>query len=57
MLIAGQFNVPADGIALILGVDRLMDMGRTVPNVVGDLACAVYVDRSVAKNASSATGR
>jgi dicarboxylate/amino acid:cation (Na+ or H+) symporter, DAACS family len=32
-------------IAIILGVDRLLDMCRTVVNVVGDLAAAVYVAR------------
>ncbi len=39
-------NVPAEGIALILGVDRLLDMGRTTLNVVGDLAAATFVARS-----------
>lgn len=38
-------GVPAEGIALILGVDRLLDMCRTTVNVTGDLACAVYVSR------------
>jgi DAACS family dicarboxylate/amino acid:cation (Na+ or H+) symporter len=39
-------NVPAEGIALILGVDRLLDMCRTTLNVIGDLAAATYVARS-----------
>lgn len=34
------------GIALILGVDRVLDMARTVVNVTGDLACAAFVARS-----------
>jgi Na+/H+-dicarboxylate symporter len=34
------------GIALILGVDRLLDMCRTVVNVTGDLTCAAFVARS-----------
>jgi Na+/H+-dicarboxylate symporter len=34
------------GIALILGVDRLLDMLRTVVNVTGDLTCAAFVARS-----------
>ena len=33
------------GIALILGVDRLLDMLRTVVNVAGDLSCAAFVAR------------
>jgi len=34
------------GIALILGVDRILDMSRTIVNVVGDLTCAAFVARS-----------
>jgi Na+/H+-dicarboxylate symporter len=34
------------GIALILGVDRILDMLRTSVNVTGDLACAAFVARS-----------
>jgi DAACS family dicarboxylate/amino acid:cation (Na+ or H+) symporter len=40
------FKVPVEGIALILGVDRLLDMCRTTLNVAGDLATAVIVERS-----------
>lgn len=37
-----SFNLPLSGIALILGVDTIMDMGRTAVNVIGNcLACAV----------------
>jgi DAACS family dicarboxylate/amino acid:cation (Na+ or H+) symporter len=39
-------GVPAEGIGLILGVDRLLDMCRTTLNVTGDLAVAVCVDRA-----------
>ena len=38
-------GIPAEGIALILGVDRLMDMGRTVVNVTGDSIAALYLGR------------
>ena len=34
------------GIALILGVDRILDMARTTVNVTGDLACAAAIARS-----------
>jgi len=34
------------GIALILGVDRLLDMSRTIVNVTGDLSCACFVART-----------
>jgi proton glutamate symport protein len=41
--LAGQ---AAAGIALILGVDRILDMVRTAVNVTGDLSCAAFVARS-----------
>ena len=37
---------PSLRLALILGVDRLLDMCRTVVNVVGDLVCATVVASS-----------
>ncbi|MBI5440775.1 MAG: dicarboxylate/amino acid:cation symporter [Deltaproteobacteria bacterium] len=43
VLVLTSVGVPAEGIAVIIGVDRLLDMARTVPNVVGDAVCAVYV--------------
>ena len=39
---AGTFHLPTEPILLILGIDALMDMGRTAVNVIGNcLACAV----------------
>jgi len=39
---AASFHIPAAAVMLILGVDTLMDMGRTAMNVIGNcLACAV----------------
>jgi dicarboxylate/amino acid:cation (Na+ or H+) symporter, DAACS family len=38
-------GVPGEAIAIILGVDRLLDMCRTVVNVTGDLVCATIVSR------------
>jgi len=40
-------GVPAAGIALILGVDRILDMCRTTVNVTGDLTACVVMDRWV----------
>jgi DAACS family dicarboxylate/amino acid:cation (Na+ or H+) symporter len=45
MMILGLIGVPADGIGLILGVDRFLDMCRTTVNVTGDLVAAVVVSR------------
>ncbi len=40
------------GIALILGVDRILDMLRTSVNVTGDLSCAAFVARTEGENLS-----
>jgi DAACS family dicarboxylate/amino acid:cation (Na+ or H+) symporter len=44
-MILGMVGIPADGIGIVLGVDRLLDMCRTTVNVTGDLAGAVIVAR------------
>ncbi|TPV96077.1 MAG: dicarboxylate/amino acid:cation symporter [Myxococcales bacterium FL481] len=43
--VLSSVGIPAAGIALILGVDRILDMVRTVVNVTGDLTAAVVLDR------------
>jgi DAACS family dicarboxylate/amino acid:cation (Na+ or H+) symporter len=47
-MILGLVGIPAEGIGMILGVDRLLDMCRTTLNVTGDLAAAVVVSRGEA---------
>lgn len=42
-LVLKTVGVPLEGIALILGVDRILDMCRTTINVTGDLVCAVII--------------
>ena len=42
-MILGMLGVPPEGLGLILGVDRLLDMCRTTLNVTGDLAVAVAI--------------
>ncbi|MBF6022445.1 dicarboxylate/amino acid:cation symporter [Lysobacter niastensis] len=44
-LICGMVGVPPEGIGLILGVDRFLDMCRTTLNVTGDLMLATVVSR------------
>jgi DAACS family dicarboxylate/amino acid:cation (Na+ or H+) symporter len=44
-MILGLVHVPVEGIGMILGVDRFLDMCRTTLNVTGDLAAAVVVSR------------
>jgi len=46
ILVLHMVHVPAEGIAIILGVDRILDMCRTTLNVTGDLTCAAYIARS-----------
>ncbi len=42
-------HVPIEGIALIIGVDRFLDMARTIINVIGDLSAAVIMKRFESK--------
>lgn len=42
-----NFHIPPEGIGLILGVDRLLDMARTVLNVTADVVTACVVDEQV----------
>jgi DAACS family dicarboxylate/amino acid:cation (Na+ or H+) symporter len=41
-----MFGIPAEGIAIVLGVDRILDMSRTTVNVCGDLSATAWVARS-----------
>lgn len=46
VVILGAVGLPAEGIGLILAVDRLLDMCRTTVNVFGDMCGAVIIARS-----------
>jgi dicarboxylate/amino acid:cation (Na+ or H+) symporter, DAACS family len=46
VLVMQSVGVPGEGIGIILGVDRLLDMCRTTLNVTGDIAVAACVERS-----------
>ena len=41
-------GIPGSGIALILGVDRLLDMSRTSVNVTGDLTACAFFNKNLA---------
>jgi DAACS family dicarboxylate/amino acid:cation (Na+ or H+) symporter len=45
VMVLGMVGVPGEGIALVLGVDRILDMSRTVPNVTGDLITSLYITK------------
>ncbi len=46
VMVMAMVGIPGEGIALILGVDRILDMARTVPNVTADLLTSLIVTRS-----------
>jgi len=46
VIVLGAINVPAEGLALIFGVDRILDMLRTVVNVTGDATIATIIASS-----------
>lgn len=48
-MVLGQVGLPIEGIALILGVDRLMDMIRTAVNVTGDAVVTSIVAKTEGK--------
>lgn len=48
-MVLKQIGIPLEGIALILGVDRFLDMCRTTTNIIGDMACSVVIKESEEK--------
>ena len=42
-MVLTSVGLPVEGIALVAGVDRIFDMGRTVLNITGDASCAIVV--------------
>ena len=42
-MVLTSVGLPVDGIALVAGIDRIFDMGRTVVNITGDASCAIIV--------------
>ena len=42
-MVLTSVGLPVEGIALVAGVDRIFDMGRTVLNITGDASCAIIV--------------
>lgn len=45
-MVLSSVNIPIEGIALIAGIDRILDMMRTTLNITGDAAVTLLIDRS-----------
>ncbi len=54
ILVLESVGIPGEGIAMVVGVDRVLDMCRTVVNVTGDMVAASFVARSEGKLARPA---
>jgi Na+/H+-dicarboxylate symporter len=48
-------SLPLEAIALIAGIDRILDMMRTSVNIMGDAAASVVIEHSERKNDARAT--
>ena len=53
-MVLQSVGLPVDGIALVAGVDRIFDMGRTTVNITGDASCAIIVSAMERKKAQLA---
>ena len=51
-MVLQSVNIPIEGIALVAGIDRVFDMGRTTVNITGDAACALIVSKMEDKKAA-----
>jgi Na+/H+-dicarboxylate symporter len=45
-IVLTQLGIPLEGIALVVGVERILDMSRTAVNVTGDTVCAIWVAKT-----------
>ncbi|MCI5992489.1 MAG: dicarboxylate/amino acid:cation symporter [Clostridiales bacterium] len=53
-MVLTTIGVPVEGIAIIAGVDKLFDMGRTTLNITGDASCALFISRLERNKAAKA---
>ena len=42
-MVLASVGLPVEGVALVAGIDRVFDMGRTTVNITGDASCAIIV--------------
>ena len=55
-MVLQSVNVPVEGIALVAGIDRVFDMGRTTVNITGAAACAVIISKMEDRKAQRTKG-
>lgn len=55
-MVLQSVGLPVDGVALVMGVDRIFDMGRTVLNITGDAACSIIVSNLERKKEARRSG-
>ena len=51
-MVLESVGLPVEGIAIIAGVDKLFDMGRTTLNITGDATCAMWISRQEQRKAA-----
>ena len=51
-MVLQSVGLPVEGIALVAGIDRIFDMGRTTVNITGDASCAIIVSALERKKAA-----
>ena len=60
-MVLESVGLPVEGIGLVMGVDRIFDMGRTTLNITGDATCALFISRlereKAAKKAAKAAAK
>ena len=56
-MVLQSVGLPVEGIALVAGVDRIFDMGRTTVNIVGDASCSIIVTNLEKRKAARAEAK
>lgn len=57
-MVLTSIGIPVEGIAIIAGVDKIFDMGRTALNITGDATCALWISKlERAKKASKVAAK
>ena len=46
-MVFASAGIPIEGVAVAAGIDRIVDMGRTVMSITGDASCAVVLQKQI----------